>query len=298
MHGSPRGLRGWQRGHRPSGPDPGNAGGGKVDRKAQLRRDRRWRRGHRALLRLARRPARSADRWCSTEAEPPAGRDPRRRRDAGAGRRADLRRARAAGDDPGRRRGSTRLRRRAGGGERDGDRLRAPGRPARRPRPRRGGGAAPRPRPAALARPRGRVAAAAPLPRARAGPDAVLQRRRPRARRGGGRPAGADRGAAGGARRRGVEVRTGAEVAEALLEGERLAGVRTGGRRGAAGRRGRPRRRRLVGPGRVAARARPPAGAPGQGPDPRAARPRRRRRPASGSSPPSASTWCRAPTAA
>ncbi len=28
MYGSPRGLRGWQRGHRPSEPDPGNAGGG------------------------------------------------------------------------------------------------------------------------------------------------------------------------------------------------------------------------------------------------------------------------------
>src|SRR6476659_10847872 len=28
-HGSPRGLRGWHRGHRPYGPDPGNAGGGK-----------------------------------------------------------------------------------------------------------------------------------------------------------------------------------------------------------------------------------------------------------------------------
>src|SRR6478752_5571082 len=28
VSGSPRGLRGWQRGHRPSRPDPGNAGGG------------------------------------------------------------------------------------------------------------------------------------------------------------------------------------------------------------------------------------------------------------------------------
>src|SRR3954447_12697433 len=30
MNGSPRGLRGWHRGHRPSGPDPGNAGGGNA----------------------------------------------------------------------------------------------------------------------------------------------------------------------------------------------------------------------------------------------------------------------------
>src|SRR5690242_6247144 len=29
-YGSPRGLRGWHRGHRPFGPDPGNAGGGKA----------------------------------------------------------------------------------------------------------------------------------------------------------------------------------------------------------------------------------------------------------------------------
>src|SRR4051795_12468792 len=29
IHGSPRGLRGWHRGHRPFRPDPGNAGGGK-----------------------------------------------------------------------------------------------------------------------------------------------------------------------------------------------------------------------------------------------------------------------------
>src|SRR3954469_8501999 len=28
LHGSPRGLRGWHRGHRPFRPDPGNAGGG------------------------------------------------------------------------------------------------------------------------------------------------------------------------------------------------------------------------------------------------------------------------------
>src|SRR6476659_1060101 len=28
-HGSPRGLRGWHRGRRPFGPEPGNAGGGK-----------------------------------------------------------------------------------------------------------------------------------------------------------------------------------------------------------------------------------------------------------------------------
>ena len=96
----------------------------------------------------------------------------------------------------------------------------------------------------------------------------------------------------------GAEVRTGTEVVDGLWEGERLAGVRTaaGEELRAAG--DGARRRRLVGPGRVAARARPPAGAPGQGPDPRAARPRRRTRPASGSSPPSASTWCRAPTAA
>ena len=71
-------------------------------------------------------------------------------------------------------------------------------------------------------------------------------------------------------------MRTGAEVAEALLDGERIVGVRTDAGRGAARRRRRPRHRRLVGQARVAARARPPAGAPGQGPDPRAARARRR----------------------
>ena len=36
-HGSPRGLRGWHRGHRPYGPDPGNAGGGKgFEREARV----------------------------------------------------------------------------------------------------------------------------------------------------------------------------------------------------------------------------------------------------------------------
>ena len=131
------------------------------------------------------------------------------------------------------------VRRRAGGGERGGDRLRAPGRPPRRPRPRRGGGAAPRPRPAALARPRGRVAAAAPLPRAGAGPDAVLQRRRPRAGRGGGRPAGADRGAAGGARWRGSggEVRTGDRGGRRALRGRAPGRGADRRRRGAARRR-------------------------------------------------------------
>ena len=180
-----------------------------------------------------------------------------------------------------------------------GDRLRAPGRPPRRPRSRRGGGAAPRPRPAALARARGRVAAAAPLPRARAGPDAVLQRRRPRAgeaavdpraltaallaalarSRGGG--ADRDRG-----RRRRCS-RASASPACGPAAGEELRAeavvLATGAWSGQA--------EWLPEP------ARPPV-RPVKGQILELRAPRRRRCPASGSSPPSASTWCRAPTAA
>ena len=62
------------------------------------------------------------------------------------------------------------------------------------------------------------------------GLDAVPQRRRPRAGRGVGRPAGARRGAAGRARGRGrVELLTGTGVEAALLDGGRIAGVRTDG---------------------------------------------------------------------
>ena len=74
----------------------------------------------------------------------------------------------------------------------------------------------------------------------------------------------------------GVEVRSGIEVTESLLDGERIEGVRT-----AAGEELRADAvvlacRRLVGRRQLAARARSPAGAAGQGPDPRAARARRR----------------------
>ena len=75
------------------------------------------------------------------------------------------------------------------------------------------------------------------LPRARAGPDPVLQRRRPRARRGRDRPARADRGAAGRARRaRAAEVRTGVRGRPTALSttASGSPGSRTRGRRGAA----------------------------------------------------------------
>ena len=57
----------------------------------------------------------------------------------------------------------------------------------------------------------------------------------------------------------GVEVRTGTEVDAALLEGERIVGVRTAAGEELRAALGGPRLRRLVGPGRVAARARPAA---------------------------------------
>ena len=208
-----------------------------------------WRAARARCPRRRPRPRRAAGR-----------RDPRRRRDAGAGRRARLRRAGAAADDPRRRRGATRTsspswRRRAG----SSTGYCAPRRPARRARPRRGGGAAPPPRAAALARPRRGVAAAAPLPRARAGPDALLQRRRPRSRGGGGRPASLDAALLAALAAEGVEVR-------ARVRGRRGAARRRADRRACARRRRgaarggrRPRRRRLVGYRRVAARAaRPP----------------------------------------
>ena len=112
-------------------------------------------------------------------------------------------------------------------------------------------------------------------------------------------PRALTRGAARGARRRG---RRGARRGRghrgpARRRADRRRAHR-GGRGAARGRR-RPRQRRLVGQPRAGCpSARAPAGAPGQGPDPRAARAGRRSRPASGSSPPSASTSCRAPTAA
>ena len=117
-NGSPRGLRGWHRGHRPSGPDPGNAGGGNgLTEQTRFRRDIRWRWGDRPLLRLARRPARRA-RGGARPRRAARRRHPGRRRDAGPGRRAHLRRAGAAGDDPGRGPALPAVRRRAGGGER------------------------------------------------------------------------------------------------------------------------------------------------------------------------------------
>ena len=98
--------------------------------------------------------------------------------------------------------------------------------------------------------------------------------------------------------REGVEVRGGADVVAPILDGERLEGVRTGPGEELRAEPRRPRHRRLGGRGELAAGAGAPAGAPGQGRDPRAALAGRRSRPASGSSPPSASIWCRAPTAA
>ena len=90
---------------------------------------------------------------------------------------------------------------------------------------RRGGRAAPPLRAHALARPRGRVAPAERLSRARAGPR-IGYGRRARAARGGGGSAVAGRRAARGLRSRRGAIETG-EVAEAVLDGERLAGVRT-----------------------------------------------------------------------
>ncbi len=137
------------------------------------------------------------------------------------------------------------------------------------------------------------------LPRARAGPDPVLRRRRPRGGRGRGRPAGPGpgpgRGAARGRRR----------------AADRQRGRRRDLRRRAPGGVARPPAARSCAPGAVVL-----ATAPGPGRRRgcrRGARPpvrpvkgevvelrRRERRAAlpSGSSPPSASTWCRAPTAA
>ena len=131
---------------------PAEANG--LSREAQFRRDLRWRRGDRPLLRLARGPARRPGR--GARARRAAGRrDPRRRRDAGAGRRArpsaspsccemTLAAAELYPDFV--------AELEAASGIATGYAQQR--RPARRPRPRRGGGAAPRPRPAALARPR------------------------------------------------------------------------------------------------------------------------------------------------
>ena len=94
----------------------------------------------------------------------------------------------------------------------------------------------------------------------------------------------------------GAEVRTGVEVDEAMIEGERLAGVRPAARSCAPPRSSSPP---APGPAAPSGCLSPPA--------PRSARSRARSsscapltapRPASGSSPPSASIWCPAPTAA
>ena len=96
----------------------------------------------------------------------------------------------------------------------------------------------------------------------------------------------------------GVEVRGGAEVVEPLLDGERIEGVRT-----AAGEELRAATVVLAtgawsgAAGWLPEQARPPV-RPVKGADPRAALRRTESRPASGSSPPSGSTWCRAPTVA
>ncbi len=96
----------------------------------------------------------------------------------------------------------------------------------------------------------------------------------------------------------GVELRTESGVEAALLDGERIAGVRT-----ESGEELRAAATVLAagawsGQAEWLPEAARPAGASGQGPDPRAALPRRRRSRAAASSPPSGSTWCRAPTAA
>ena len=78
---------------------------------------------------------------------------------------------------------------------------------------------------------------------------------------------------------RGAAVRTGAAVIGGAARRRADPRRHDRRRRGAAGAGGRPRDRRLVGRGRVAAAARPSPGAPGQGPDPRAANRRRRARP-------------------
>ncbi len=96
----------------------------------------------------------------------------------------------------------------------------------------------------------------------------------------------------------GVEVRGGADVVAPILDGERLQGVRTGAGEELLRKPRRPCHRRLGRRGRAGCR-RPPDHPCGRS---RArfsscAQPRARH-PASGSSPPSASTWCRGPTAA
>ena len=110
------------------------------------------------------------------------------------------------------------------------------------------------------------------LPRAGAGPDALVDGGVHRAGRGLGRPARAERGPAGGARRgggRGADRDRGERGACSRASGSPACGPRAGEELRAAA---------VVlacgawsGQRRVAARARPPAGAPGQGPDPRAA---------------------------
>ena len=113
------------------------------------------------------------------------------------------------------------------------------------------------------------------VPRARAGPRPGRPRRRPRPARGGGRPAGADR-RAGARRSRPAGGRI--EIAEVdrgrLIEGERLAGVRTAERTEHRAADGGPRRRFVVG-GRLAAGAGAAADPPGQGTDPHPCRLRR-----------------------
>ena len=224
-------------------------------------------------------PARGAGR--RPRARRAAGRrDQGRRRDAGAGRRAHLRRAASCCEltlAPARLYPEFVAELEAASGVGTGYARQR--RPARRPRPRRGGAAAPRPRPAALARARGRVAAAAPLPRAGARPDPSFDGGVHAAGEASIDPRALTRGAARGARRaRGSRCGRGTEVVDGALEGERLDGVRT-----AAGEELRAGTVVLAtgawsGQRRLAARAGPAAGAPGQGPDPRAARRRRRSR--------------------
>ena len=302
VHGSPRGLRGWQRGHRPSGPDPGNAGGGKVERESAA--TTRW----------------SSEAGSSASAAPGALAQARR-----AGRRARARRPAAGATrvaagmlapvgelafgepellraDPRRGRALPGLRRRARGGER-----------GRRPATTRCGAlhvALDRDEAEELRRvhdlqrslglgaewlpPRGCrelepgltpvASTAASTPPS----EAAVDPRRADARRCSRRSP-----------REGVEVRTGDEVAEALLDGERIDGRAHRRRRGAA------RRRASSSPAGawsgaaewLPEQARPPV-RPVKGQILELRAPRRRSRPASGSSPPSGSTWCRAPTAA
>ena len=161
-------------------------------------------------------------------------------------------------------------------GLRAGRRLPALRRAPRRARPRRGGGASAPARAAALARPRGRVAAPGELPASSSpGCRRPVPRACTRPTRARSIPAPLIAALVAATEGAGGEVLPGTEATDALIEGDRLRGVRT-----ADGRELRADQVVLAAgcwSGSVPwlppdAR---PAGAPGQGPDPAAARARR-----------------------